>query len=357
VLEGPAAVGPIYDEWDRLAVDRGRPFGAPAWMLAWWSRLRPRGAAFRVVAVADDAGRLVGVVPLFAAGRRYAVLGDGVTSVEPLAAAGREATVAAAAVEALAGLVPRPSSIRLEVQDDSPDWPALLGRGWPATGGSRRLSIGAAVVPRIRLDTGFDAWLVARSKGFRRETLRKLRRLEEDGGSFRFATGETLEADVEVLLRLHGARQDGAVPGGMRDALVEAGHALVDAGRFRLVLLEVEGRSAAAQLLLTAGDRASGWIGGFDVAFGRYSPSIQCILHVLRDMDERGERTLVLGPGDQDYKRRFATEDGGLRSCVVFPPGRGQLVAGGRERADLVTRRLEARARHLAGDLRRRSGH
>jgi hypothetical protein len=52
---------PHLDDWDRLAVLRGQPYSAPAWMLAWWRqhrrrrrRLAERGAEFRLVGPDDD---------------------------------------------------------------------------------------------------------------------------------------------------------------------------------------------------------------------------------------------------------------------------------------------------------------
>lgn len=338
VLDSTEAVGGVRAEWDRLAVAAARPFCAPAWMMAWWEHLRPEDSELRVVAVRRD-DRLIGVVPLFAQGRSYALLGDGTALVEPLAEAGLEVEVAEAALDALAEADPPPETIKLSMQDDSPDWVALLSGHWPSGRGAWQRTADEVEMPKVTLaDEGFDGWMQSRSKRFRGEVRRRFRRLEDDGASFRFATASTLERDVEELLRLHAARLDcldepGAVDARLGGMLVEAGRELVDAGRFRLLILEMDGKVLAAHLLVAAGPRVAGWNGGFDEAYRSYSPSLQCIVYALRDLAERGQRSLNLGPGDQPYKSRLSTCNGRFTTSLLFPPGRGRLRARGRDYA------------------------
>ena len=40
-------------QWDELAVDAGRPFCSPGWMLAWWSDAAPARSEIAVVIVRD----------------------------------------------------------------------------------------------------------------------------------------------------------------------------------------------------------------------------------------------------------------------------------------------------------------
>ena len=64
VIDDLAVLRRWETEWDALAVAAGRPFSAPAWMLAWWRRAAPGGAELRVV-VATDGDALVGVAPFY----------------------------------------------------------------------------------------------------------------------------------------------------------------------------------------------------------------------------------------------------------------------------------------------------
>src|SRR5215213_9814211 len=82
VVEQPEELAPYVEAWDELAAAAGRPFCAPAWMLAWWREGRRGDARLRVVLALDDADELVGVGPFFAqVGRlglaEYRLLGAG----------------------------------------------------------------------------------------------------------------------------------------------------------------------------------------------------------------------------------------------------------------------------------------
>jgi CelD/BcsL family acetyltransferase involved in cellulose biosynthesis len=338
VLDSPEAAGGIRTEWDRLAVAAARPFCAPAWMLAWWEHMRPSDAALRIVAV-RRADRLIGVVPLFAQGRSYSLLADGTALVEPLAETGLEEEVAEAALDALSEADPRPETIKLSMQDDSPDWVGLFSRGWPSGREAWQRTADEVEMPSVTLeDEGFDGWMQGRSKRFRGEVRRRFRRLEDSGASFRFATSSTLERDLEELLRLHASRLDcldepAVVDSRLGKMLAAAGRELIDSGRFRLLSLEMDGKVLAVHLLVAAGPRVAGWNGGFDEAYRSYSPSLQCIVYALQDLADRGQRSLNLGPGDQPYKSRLATCDGRFTTSLLFPPGRGRLRARGRDYA------------------------
>jgi CelD/BcsL family acetyltransferase involved in cellulose biosynthesis len=321
VCESPDELGACREEWDALAVASGQPFAAPAWVLAWWRNLRPERARLRLVLVREKS-RLVGLVPLFAIGRSHYTLGGGLAPVEPLSRPGLAQEVARAAAGALAER--RPTMIELEAHGSSPSWAALLGEAWPGRG-ARCWLRSEAVVPRVDLGDGFDDWMSSRSASFRREIRRKQRKLREAGGAFRFATAQSIERDVSTFLRLHRRRLT-ATSGetslgdeGIERFLVDAGEDLLDSGRFRLLCLDLEGKTIATQLLLVAGREVSAWNSGFDEAFAQHSPSIQCIVEGLRDAADRGGRTMSLGQGAHDYKFRFADQRDRLETYVLAP--------------------------------------
>jgi CelD/BcsL family acetyltransferase involved in cellulose biosynthesis len=112
--------------------------------------------------------------------------------------------------------------------------------------------------------------------------------------------------------------------------LKEVAPRLLSAGRFHLWLLEIQGVPISAQLFLSAGDRTSYWLGGFDEAWGRYSPGLLTLLVAIEDAFNRGETCLDLGPGGQSYKYRLADGEEASSSILLVPPGpRAPLLRAG----------------------------
>jgi CelD/BcsL family acetyltransferase involved in cellulose biosynthesis len=325
IVEEPDELGRLREEWDALAVQSGRPFAAPAWGLSWWETLRPARAELRLVVMLEGDG-LAGIVPLYCSKRAYAPLGGATAPVEPLARPGFERQVAEAARAALAEASPRPATVEVEMHGSSPDWAGLLGDGWLGGRDARRWTKLDTPVPRIDLGEGYEAWLQAKNARFRREMKRRRRKLEEAGGSFRYATAETLERDVATFMRLHRQRRAGQggtslTDDGIERMLVAVGRELLAAGRFRLLAIDLEGETIAARLLLAAGGEVSAWNSGFDEAHSKLSPSMLSILEALEDASERGERTMSLGPGGQEYKYRLSNWEDALCSHVLILPG------------------------------------
>jgi len=325
VVQSLDELAPYRPRWDELAVEAQRPFSTPAWALAWWGHLRPEGAQLRVLVV-EDGERLAGVVPLFASGRSYRPLGGGLAPVEPLARTGLKESVAEAAARILAEIEPRPVTVELEQHGSAPDWAAMLSRAWGDGRSAWCRAESELPIPCIDLGDGFDEWLAEKSSSFRRDVRRNRRKLDEAGAVFRFAGEETVERDVGEFLRLHRMRLAGlggtSLPDeGVEPMLLGVAADLLPSGRFRLLSLELDGKTVAAQFLLAAGHEVSAWNSGFDEAYGSHSPSMQCIVHALSDASERGERTMSLGPGGQDYKSRLAGSEDYVRSSVVAPRG------------------------------------
>jgi CelD/BcsL family acetyltransferase involved in cellulose biosynthesis len=359
VYESPEGLGALREKWDELAVAVGRPFSAPAWGLAWWQSLRPEKAQLRLVVV-EDGARLVGVVPLYATGRSLLPLGDGLAPVEPLAEPGFEAEVSRAAAVALAELAPRPATVELEVHGSSPDWSAMLDEAWAGGRGGWRWNRSDAPVPRVVLGEGYDSWMEGRSATFRKEMRKKQRKLDSVGGTFRYATEATLERDVQVFVELHRLRLSGkggtSLPQGMERMLTQVGLDLLASGRFRLLCLELDGKSIAAQLLLVAGEEVSAWNTGFDEAHAKLSPLMLCMIHSLADAAGRDERTMSFGPGAQQYKYRLANDEDSLRKAIFVPYGSGYAAARLRLLPQQVRRGLGARLSPGAKQRIRRLG-
>ena len=338
VIESVDGLDGVRADWDRLAAASNRPFVAPAWALAWWEHLRPPEAELRVVVVSDEDGALVGIGPFYAGRRSWALLAAGFSAaVAPLSEPGRETEVAREIAVALLASSPRRSAIELQQQASNPDWTSLLADALSEGRRSAwRLLVSTAPAPRIDLgDSGFDDWFAAKSSSFRRETRRKQRRLDDLGAEFRYATPETLEADIAHFLRLHRGRREGmggsSLDGnGIEDVLNAAARELLPVGRMSLLCLDVDGETVAVQLFAAAGDELSAWNSGFDEQYAKASPSVQCILRGLTDLAERGGRTMSLGPGGQDYKYRLADDREEISNQIVVARGPGYLRTRGR---------------------------
>ena len=109
-----------------------RPFCSPAWMLAWWRHAAPEEARSCARSSCSTRSELVGVAPFFAsAAATYRLLGcEASLGLQPLAAPGADAEVAAHVAGALADARPRPDVIGSRVSA-----PTRSGRAACATPG------------------------------------------------------------------------------------------------------------------------------------------------------------------------------------------------------------------------------
>lgn len=356
VVNSPDGLALIRAGWDELAVASGRPFSTPAWALSWWKHLRPEGAQLRVFVV-EQGDELVGVAPMYALGGAYRPLGGELAPVEPVARAGFEDRVAVATGELLATAEPSARTVELAQHGSGLDWAGMLSRVWPGGRAAWRWVEAEAPAPLVDFSDGFEAWMSGKSKSFRRDIRSSRRKLDEGGGSFRFATAETIESDVSEFLRLHRMRladRGGTnVPAGqgVERMLVAVGRDLLPSGRFRLLCLDLDGEVIAADLLLAAGAEVSAWNSGFDEAYRDFSPIMQCLVYALADAAERGERTMSLGPGGQSYKYRLSSSEDSLRANVIVPRGRSYPLV----RARLAPRQLRrALANRLSPQAKQR---
>jgi CelD/BcsL family acetyltransferase involved in cellulose biosynthesis len=326
VVDSLDGLAPICAEWDELAVVSARPFSAPAWALSWWRHLRPEGAQLRVLVLESGDG-LAGVVPMYASGGAYRPLGGELAPVEPVSRAGLEGQVIEAASEQLATAEPRARLVELGQHRSGVDWAEMLSRAWSDGRGAWRWLESEAPAPEVDFSDGFEAWMSGKSKSFRRDIRSSRRKLDEGGGTFRFATAETLESDVREFLRLHRMRLSDRggtnIPEGedVERMLVAVGQDLLPSERFRLLCLDLDGEVIAADLLLAAGTEVSAWNSGFDETYRDFSPIMQCLVYALVDAAERGERTMSLGPGGQSYKYRLSSSEDCLRSSLIVPRG------------------------------------
>jgi CelD/BcsL family acetyltransferase involved in cellulose biosynthesis len=351
----------LYAEWDALAQSSELPLMAPAWLMAWWRHLAPKDARLRVVEIRDGS-ELVGLAPFFAApsrGRRqidYHLLGTRLSApLAPLSRPGREREVAAAIGNALGRASPRPDLIVLKGTRSAPRWHKAISDGWP--GRVKPISFVYLTQPYPTVSLGgasFEAWLAGRSSKFRTSMRRLTRLAGEEGATWRTSVEGTLREDIEAFQRLHAARWRGRGDSSftrhgqrMVEMLHDAGSALIGDGRFRLLVMEIDGQPIAADIYLCGGGIVAGIGSGWDERWKRLSPPLLATMRTIEDSTKRGDVRLDMGAGDESHKTRFANGDSPLVASVLLPPGRGlarTLALSGPTLADSAARDAAKRA-------------
>jgi CelD/BcsL family acetyltransferase involved in cellulose biosynthesis len=346
VVDSRAPLAPLADAWDELAAAAGRPFCAPAWMLAWLDHAAPAGAAPRVVVVRDG-DEIAAIAPfvLTRSGlgvRRLRLMAGAVSAGVDVLGRDGDHAVADAVRRAVGEL--GADVLDLDGVPADSAWPDRLADAPPY----RAVSVPA---PLIDLSAGHEAWLAGRTGSFRRRMRQLARRLEQRGAQpRRTVTADELPRDLAAFARLHRARWDfrggsGVLTPAVEAMLAQAGRELLPTDRFRLWSLEADGEIVCSQLFLAAGRRCGWWLGGFDPEWARESPTLALLDRIVADAFERDEDVLDLGAGDQPYKHRFATGEARVDwSLAPLTPVRGRTAVAARRARRAAARLLRRRA-------------
>jgi CelD/BcsL family acetyltransferase involved in cellulose biosynthesis len=322
-------LGAYADAWDALAVCVQRPLGSPKWLMPWLRHAAPEGAQVRTI-VLKEGDELVGIAPFIvqhgSMGRVDARL-FGVPFTErrePFAKPGHEQALAEHTARLLAA--EKTTILALEGIDIASPWPDWLARHYP--GAMKPVIARRAVLdtPTLSLDgMSYDDWMQSKSGNFRSQMRRMRRQLNEDGGLVRMTSAsDDVEKDVDAFMRLHLGRWEGRGGSGlaevaMHDMLVDAAGELLPEERFRLYLVELQGKPIGAGLFVAGGGEIAYFNGGFDEEYGKYKPTLQTILSALEDSFERGEKRMDFGGGAQPYKLRFADGEAPLTWVNLRP--------------------------------------
>ena len=344
-------VRPYLEAWDHLAVLRGQPYSAPAWMLAWWRHLAPGGGHLTLTVVRDN-GEVIGLAPWYQVRRRTGLrvarlLGSG-HRVEPLCVPGREQEVAQAMATALRSVEDTPSALLLDRADAASSWPGLLKETW--AGRSAAVWSDQLTAPTLMMGgRTYEEWEASRSGNFRSQRKRARRKFAERGVQARLVhEGDDLNAAVLAFMLLHHSRWDrrataSGLPKGTEGMLRESARELVPAGRMRIWLLEAGGVPISAQIFLTAGGETAYWNGGFDPEWSELRPGFEALAYAVEHAFGEGDRRVDFGGGAQSYKSRLADGDDPLASSLVLTGGTGRSVRAAQlmpERIGRVTKRL-----------------
>ena len=335
-LERVEEVRAIWSRWDELAVLAAQPFCAPAWMMSWWEHVAPPGARLRVMAMFEDE-QLVALAPFFAdrgmgGVRRYRLLGASTSApLDILARTGIEPEVAAALVDTLRDADPRPDVLMFEGMPATSPWTKLLGERWP---GLRACPQYTQPSPYIELgDSTYEHWFQSRTSHFRSNLRRGLREMDKVGASVRLSTRSELARDLATFGHLHRTRwskrgEAGAVDARIERMLQRAGEQLIDAGRFHVWSMQVDGRDISSHIFLAAGGSTSYWLGGFDRdGAGVRQPAVMTIRAAIERAFQSDATIFDLGPGAQTYKYSFARLERSIEWVLLIPRGWRSLPA------------------------------
>jgi CelD/BcsL family acetyltransferase involved in cellulose biosynthesis len=294
-------------------VERGNAFITPEWFFAWLGHVG--GAEPHVMAVSDETGTVVGVVPLVRSKvhalqviRFPSTFGD---IFHPACALGLEHEVARAVGRAM-NLRPLELLVLTRAGTES-DWTSeLAGASSP-----RLLSVsrGRSPLPSIDLTgTTWESYLSSRTANFRQQVRRKLRSLKRRH-VVEFRRVECDPASVEPAVASFFALYDKRWPNGetslsnpqARRLLLDFAVEAAGLGWLRLWFLELDGEPVAGWYGWRIGERYSYYQAGFDPARARDSVGFLLMARTIEAAFDEGASTYDLLLGDETYKSRLAT--------------------------------------------------
>jgi CelD/BcsL family acetyltransferase involved in cellulose biosynthesis len=208
--------------------------------------------------------------------------------------------------------------------------------------------------PVLHLDyEHWEAFLAQRSRNLREQVRRRERRLARSYElTYRLSDVGRLDADMEVLFRLHAARWQGAsdaLGSRRQDFHREFARRALDRHWLRLWTMELNGQPVA----MWYGFRYAGieWYyqAGWDPAFRAESVGFVLLCHTIRMALEGGAQAYWFLRGGEPYKARFADEDPGTESLVLPHSFRGRLAVAALRNKDRIPRAAKNPLKMLAG--------
>ena len=276
VIDQLAKLPPLQEEWDRLnqcAADSS-PFSSHAWITTWaecyLSRHEPR-----VVIVRKD-GRLVGVAPFYLTSqfgiRMLQLLGikDVGECLNLLIEPGLEEVVGSVLFDALLDSAGHWDAISFwAIRSNSTLHHLLFASGSRLLKEAKVVTSMIGLAPILRLDGGWDDFLKSRSQNFRRNNKRNLSACEEYGINIVFECDMKSHYDViDRLISVESRSWQGTR--GRSDIQANKGFferilpKLLACAETDIVWAYKDGSPLAFSLYLIQGDRAFGYITGYD---------------------------------------------------------------------------------------------
>lgn len=321
-----AAIVPLRAEWNALA--RGVPFRGFDWLENWWKTYGCEGhKELFVLTVRDSHGTLLGLAPWYVeqgarGSRTIQFLGSGEVCSDYLtilSRAGYEERVATALAD---WLCPPPEP---QPEDRTP-WNVLrLGsvneqdatlRPFVARLAQRGLLINhrsRSSCWRVNLPDSWEDYLAMLSKSHRKQ-VRRLDRKYFAGSRAHLHTAQSLqqvEYGLEVLRRLHQRRRESLGERGCfasrRFAAFHAQTArrLLDANQLRLVWLDVDGRTVAAEYQVLGDGVVYAYQSGLEPTALQHEPGRLITLAMLKRAIAEGYHAYDFLRGDETYKAHW----------------------------------------------------
>jgi CelD/BcsL family acetyltransferase involved in cellulose biosynthesis len=295
----------LHDAWELLTAGDRSPFGTHAWFDCWW---RAFGGGWRLrVCAAWREGELVAVLPLRERAGRLASMTN--YHSPQFRAPARDAQGLRAVVEA-AHAAGAPELALHAVPAADP----LLGAVRAASSRHRRPLVVEAVHVSPIVDTTGDPRAYLRAHASRRRTQRnKLRR--EHAAEFVFDDGR---GDLDRLLDRAFAIEAAGWKGRAGTAIVSqpeteafyraVAHAHRARGELRLAWLCLDGRAAAADILLLRHQRLYLLKTGLDEAYAALGAGGVLHLEIIEHCFELGLQSCELLGDQEPWKQRLATD-------------------------------------------------
>ena len=323
-------------EWNELASEgiSDTPFAHHEYQSLWW---RSRGGGEwseteLVLVSASEAGRLIGIAPLFAAdhdGRKALLLLGSIEISDYL-----DVLVRAADVQRFVnglldflGSVPILKDLPLDlynVAETSPTLPAIgavaESRGWIHSEEIFR------PCPQIALDGDFEAFLSGLDKKQRHEIRRKVRRAAEGSTPAQFELVEDralLDSGIEEFLELMAHDDDKArfLTTAMRKHMRSFMRVAWEGRYLWLAFLTIGGVRAAAAFSFDYGNRLWGYNSAVNRDFLALSPGWVLLAHQIQWACDHGRTHFDFMRGDEAYKYRFGAVNRHVMRARLSPSG------------------------------------
>ncbi len=176
-----------------------------------------------------------------------------------------------------------------------------------------------------------DDYLASRSKNFRKELRKRMRRLEEEGPvDIHIVTHDyNMDEFMDDYYSVYGSSWKQAEhlgPNFHRDLA----KLFARKGWLRLGFIRVNGMPRATSYAIVSG--STGYIlkSAYDQEMKSFGLGTMMRIEMIRSLiDNDGVTCIDLGPGEEDYKQIFVSEKRDLQSVVVFNRGvKGTFLAG-----------------------------
>jgi len=333
----------VRADWVRLAASSASIFSTFEWADAWWhAHRRASRTEPAIFACGYDSDAPAGLIPLYTWQERplrvARFLGHGeADELGPIASP--------AAVGPVGRLLSRALD---ELRPDLFVGDVMLEDSVPPTLDSRTL----VQEPNPRLELArFESWddfLASRSRNFREQFRRKLRKLERTGSAqFRLSTAETLAVDLDALFELHRRRWGDSAFLRAEPFHRDFARRALDRGWLRLWMIDVGGEPVAAWYGFSRNGTMSYYNGGREPRAGDLSVGYLLLMQTVQAAVEEGCHTYSLLRGDDAYKYRLASASSDTVTVAVPFSWRGRVAARAYRPASAALQAMRAVAAHL----------